>query len=74
MMPAYLEDVRIKQLPSTAYYVSDFITIEEEQTLLKKVGFVQDLLIFVLTHRKDRDNPKAAMETALPSQTSDVAI
>jgi alkylated DNA repair protein alkB family protein 6 len=37
-IPASLEKVRIKQLPSSAYYVADFISEQEEQVLLDKVG------------------------------------
>ncbi|EKD20517.1 uncharacterized protein L3040_004194 [Drepanopeziza brunnea f. sp. 'multigermtubi'] len=36
-MPACLEDVRIKSLPATAFYISDFISGEEEQALLTKI-------------------------------------
>jgi len=36
-LPASLEDVRIKTLPSSAFYIADFITEEEEQTLLNKI-------------------------------------
>ena len=35
--PYYLEEARI-DLPSTAYYIPEFITLSEEQTLLQKVG------------------------------------
>lgn len=33
-----LEEARISSLPQVAYYVADFITPEEEETLLRKVG------------------------------------
>jgi hypothetical protein len=36
-LPAALEQARIKQLPSCAYYIADFITEKEEQLLLDKV-------------------------------------
>jgi hypothetical protein len=39
-MPPPLEDVRIKSIPSSAYYIADFITQEEERVLLKKVSTV----------------------------------
>jgi hypothetical protein len=38
-MPA-LEDFKIESLPSTAFYIADFITPEEEELLLQKVSFV----------------------------------
>lgn len=37
-LPDSLEDVRIKSLPSSAFYIADFITEEEEQVLLNKVS------------------------------------
>jgi alkylated DNA repair protein alkB family protein 6 len=45
VMPASLEDVRIKRLPSRAYYIADFISEEEEQVLLNKVGSVEARLL-----------------------------
>lgn len=38
IMPACLEDVKINDVPHSAFYISDFITEEEEQILLNKVG------------------------------------
>ena len=38
-MPASMEEVRIAGLPSSAYYVADFISKEEEKALLDKVVF-----------------------------------
>lgn len=40
-LPASLEDVRIKTLPSSAFYIADFITKEEEQVLLNKVSHIR---------------------------------
>jgi len=39
-MPVCLEDVRIKGIPQSAFYISDFISAEEEQVLLNKVGML----------------------------------
>ncbi|KAL2074683.1 hypothetical protein VTL71DRAFT_8462 [Oculimacula yallundae] len=36
-MPACLEDVKIRELPHSAFYISNFITPEEEQMLLHKI-------------------------------------
>merc|ERR1711939_77459 len=36
-MPVCLEDVRIKGIPQSAFYISDFISAEEEQVLLNKI-------------------------------------
>ena len=38
-IPESLETVRIKSLPSSAFYISEFITQEEERLLLEKVRF-----------------------------------
>ncbi|KAE9379210.1 hypothetical protein N431DRAFT_325898 [Stipitochalara longipes BDJ] len=35
--PACLEDYRINGLPSSAFYISDFITVSEEHVLLNKI-------------------------------------
>ncbi|PVH72119.1 hypothetical protein DL98DRAFT_520650 [Cadophora sp. DSE1049] len=35
--PVCLEDVRIKGIPQSAFYISDFITLDEEQVLLNKI-------------------------------------
>ena len=40
-MPVSLEEVRIQGLPPSAFYIADFISIEEEQSLLDKVSFVR---------------------------------
>ena len=37
MLPASLEDAKITRLPSTAYYIPNFISEEEERLLLDKV-------------------------------------
>jgi hypothetical protein len=37
-LPASLEHVRIKTLPSSAYYIADFISEEEELKLIQKVS------------------------------------
>ena len=37
-IPVCLEDVRIKGIPQSAFYISDFISVAEEQVLLNKVG------------------------------------
>jgi hypothetical protein len=37
-LPATLEEARIRSLPGDAFYIPDFITPEEEQRLLQKVG------------------------------------
>ena len=43
-LPASLEDARVESLPSSVFYIADFITKEEEQILLNKVGLVPSAL------------------------------
>ncbi|KAI1327864.1 hypothetical protein F5Y16DRAFT_181786 [Xylariaceae sp. FL0255] len=38
LLPPSLEQVRIPQLPSSAFYISDFITQDEEQVILSKIA------------------------------------
>lgn len=38
-LPVSLEAARIDSLPATAYYISNFISVEEEQLILDKVRF-----------------------------------
>jgi alkylated DNA repair protein alkB homolog 6 len=42
---ACLEDYRIQGLPSSAFYISEFINEAEEQVLLDKVGKRRLLLV-----------------------------
>lgn len=37
VLPSALDQARVTRLPSTAYYIPDFISEEEEQLLLDKV-------------------------------------
>ena len=50
-MPASLEAVRIKGLPDSAFYISNFITEEEERALLNKVCLIpKEFFRSVLTY------------------------
>ena len=40
--PVTLEEARIRSLPRDAFYIPEFITPEEEQSLLQKVGPFRD--------------------------------
>lgn len=55
-LPDALENVRIKSLPSSAFYIADFITKEEEQVLLNKVSrippFLSISLLSALVHKE----------------------
>ncbi|KAH8176252.1 2OG-Fe(II) oxygenase superfamily protein [Sarocladium implicatum] len=51
-LPASLAAARIGDLPSTAYYISDFITEEEERLILEKVASAPKPRWKQLTHRR----------------------
>lgn len=38
ILPFQLEEARIKSIPESAYYIPEFITQDEEELLLQKVG------------------------------------
>jgi len=52
LMPASLEEVQIKSLPSSSYYISDFISQEEEQLLLSRIATAPKPRWKQLTHRR----------------------
>jgi hypothetical protein len=37
-LPTCLEDVKVKSMPNSAYYIADFISQAEEDIILNKVG------------------------------------
>lgn len=43
MLPSCLEASRITTMPSSAYYVADFVSAEEEETILSKVRCFQSV-------------------------------
>ncbi|KAF4632396.1 hypothetical protein G7Y89_g5732 [Cudoniella acicularis] len=51
-MPASLQEARIKSLPSSAFYIADFITPEEEDVLLNKIKTAPKPRWKILTHRR----------------------
>ncbi|OTB08037.1 hypothetical protein M426DRAFT_8246 [Hypoxylon sp. CI-4A] len=51
-LPDYLDQVRITSLPPTAYYISDFITKEEEEAILEKIASAPKPRWKQLTHRR----------------------
>ncbi|KAI4869493.1 hypothetical protein F4820DRAFT_444091 [Hypoxylon rubiginosum] len=52
VLPDSLDQVRISGLPSAAYYISDFITEEEEQSILEKIQSAPKPRWKQLTHRR----------------------
>ncbi|EJP65157.1 Alpha-ketoglutarate-dependent dioxygenase alkB 6 [Beauveria bassiana] len=51
-LPANLEATRIESIPSTAYYIPNFISIEEEQLILDKIATAPKPRWKQLTHRR----------------------
>ncbi|EPE07266.1 alkbh6 protein [Ophiostoma piceae UAMH 11346] len=52
VLPASLDKVRVASLPSTAFYIADFITEEEEELILQKVEAAPKPRWKQLTHRR----------------------
>ena len=84
-IPPCLEEVGVKGLPPTVYYISDFITPEEELILLNKVceyrlwhrptrSFQLTRLDAILTGSQDRYCPQTSLEAAFPETTANLAI
>ncbi|KAH9900348.1 Alkbh6 protein [Xylariomycetidae sp. FL2044] len=51
-LPTYLDQVRIRNLPSVAYYITDFITEDEECIILEKTASAPKPRWKQLTHRR----------------------
>ncbi|KAH8663668.1 alkylated DNA repair protein-like protein alkB 6 [Tricladium varicosporioides] len=70
--PAALEDARIISLPSSAFYIPDFVTAEEEEVLLDKIKFAPKPRWKQLAHRRLQTWPSeltktnTLLDTALP--------
>lgn len=59
-LPSALEDVKIKGLPSSAFYIANFISPEEERYLLDKVSLVRlqtQLCSVACLLSRDRNSP-----------------
>ncbi|OTA90764.1 hypothetical protein M434DRAFT_363755 [Hypoxylon sp. CO27-5] len=70
-LPDVLDQVRITTLPPTAYYISDFITQEEEEAILDKIAAAPKPRWKQLTHRRLQTWPSdlvnnKLMEAPLP--------
>ncbi len=73
-MPACLEDVKIKSLPATAFYISDFVNEEEELALLNKVCTNLAIVGIIVLTCQDRDSSKASVEAPLEKTSPDLAL
>ena len=43
-LPTCLEHVKVKSMPTSAYYIADFISQAEEETILQKVSVYNHVL------------------------------
>ncbi|KAK1722363.1 calpain [Colletotrichum acutatum] len=51
-LPASLDNVRVKKLPPSSYYIADFISEEEERLILQKIAEAPKPRWKQLTHRR----------------------
>ncbi|OLN93966.1 Alpha-ketoglutarate-dependent dioxygenase alkB-like protein 6 [Colletotrichum chlorophyti] len=64
-LPASLDDVRIKKLPPSAFYIADFISEEEEQAILQKIADAPKPRWKQLTHRRLQTWPSDLVKNKL---------
>ncbi|KAK4668070.1 uncharacterized protein QC764_702120 [Podospora pseudoanserina] len=64
-LPHTLEDKKIKALPPACYYISDFITEEEEKAILDKVNAAPKARWRQLTHRRLQTWPSDLVKNTL---------
>ncbi|KAI1777884.1 hypothetical protein F4818DRAFT_328406 [Hypoxylon cercidicola] len=79
VLPDSLDQVRITSLPPAAYYISDFITEEEEQSILEKIGSAPKPRWKQLTHRRLQTWPSdlvnnILMDAPLPTWLSEPIV
>lgn len=74
-LPVSLHHAKVIGLPSTAYYIPNFISQEEEQLILEKVSFIrQDSHLSPLTLSLDCLSTQAQVETTHSSQAPNMAV
>ncbi|TDZ23606.1 Alpha-ketoglutarate-dependent dioxygenase alkB-like protein 6 [Colletotrichum orbiculare MAFF 240422] len=64
-LPACLDDVKIAKLPSSAFYISNFISEEEEQAILQKIADAPKPRWKQLTHRRLQTWPSDLVQNKL---------
>ncbi|KAL7626282.1 hypothetical protein AAE478_003052 [Parahypoxylon ruwenzoriense] len=64
-LPDSLDQVRIQSLPPAAYYISDFITPEEEKNILEKIASAPKPRWKQLTHRRLQTWPSNLVNNTL---------
>ncbi|KAI2469224.1 hypothetical protein F4781DRAFT_233808 [Annulohypoxylon bovei var. microspora] len=78
-LPETLEQVQIPNLPPAAYYISDFITQDEEETILEKIASAPKPRWKQLTHRRLQTWPSdlvnnKLMDAPLPAWLDDPIV
>jgi alkylated DNA repair protein alkB family protein 6 len=64
-LPDCLDSVRIVSLPPTAYYISDFVSENEEKAILEKIGNAPKPRWKQLTHRRLQTWPSDLVKDTL---------
>ncbi|KAL0931734.1 ALKBH6 protein (calpain) [Colletotrichum truncatum] len=64
-LPTSLDDVKITQLPSSAFYIAGFISEEEEQLILQKIADAPKPRWKQLTHRRLQTWPSDLVQNKL---------
>ncbi|KAI0887391.1 uncharacterized protein GGS22DRAFT_157033 [Annulohypoxylon maeteangense] len=78
-LPESLDQVRIAALPAAAYYISDFITQDEEEAILEKIASAPKPRWKQLTHRRLQTWPSdlvnnKLMDAPLPAWLNDPIV
>ncbi|SPO01117.1 uncharacterized protein DNG_03864 [Cephalotrichum gorgonifer] len=64
-LPRSLEDARVTSLPKSAFYIPNFITVEEEQAILSRIATAPKPRWKQLTHRRLQTWPSELVKNAL---------
>jgi len=64
-LPASLEQARVQSLPSSAFYIPDFISEEEQRVILDKIANAPKPRWKQLTHRRLQTWPSDLVKNAL---------
>ena len=78
-LPSSLEQAKVQSLPSSAYYIADFITEDEERAILDKIANAPKPRWKQLTHRRLQTWPSdlaknTLIDAPLPSWLEDPVV
>ena len=62
-LPSNIQEVRIKTMPESMYYIANFITADEERDILQKVGFSSDCDAPTIYTRSDTRRTQTTLES-----------